>query len=68
MKALSGAHRIWSGARSFPQDHPAQPTAPRLRAAGGRIGLVTPSRSTAPGEDEVDAIEDRDANDADGCV
>ncbi len=68
MKALSGAHRIWSGARSSPQDHPVPPTAARLRAVGGRIGLVTPSRSTAPGEDEVDAIEDRDVNDADGHV
>ncbi|MFI8420448.1 hypothetical protein [Streptomyces sp. NPDC085479] len=54
MDALSGVRRVWSGARSRPQSPSAPPAAPRLRAVGGRVGLVVPPRDPAP----VDATAD----------
>ncbi|MFE5393049.1 hypothetical protein ACFQ9U_00640 [Streptomyces sp. NPDC056568] len=57
MNALSGVRRVWSGARSVPEP-PSPPAAgPRLRVAGGRIGLVVPPQVRAPADDPADAVD-----------
>ncbi|MFE0207147.1 hypothetical protein [Streptomyces sp. NPDC058985] len=57
MEALSGVRRVWSGAPGVPQQHSTPPTTPRLRAAGGRIGLVVPPQSETPARDTAGADE-----------
>lgn len=57
MNALSGVRRIWSGSIAVPEPRPTPPTGPRLRAVGGRIGLVEAAPAAPPSReaDEVGA-------------
>ncbi|MFB7088449.1 hypothetical protein [Streptomyces sp. NPDC056296] len=65
MDALSGVRRVWSGARSVPERRSTPSTAPRLRAVGGRIGLVVPPQSAALTDVGAGVADDVDADDAD---